>query len=183
MEKPCNLWMVAATSDNSQSDVYYQTKKLYAKKQFICCVSDPPLLVKTTINCLYYSGDGKQARYMGSGWKYLLWQHIAHMYFMDAESPLKVLPKTTYDHISLTPYLVMRVDLEAQILRSTMASVLTHHGGNELSGITKYYDMTDQYFDCMNVRSVSEHSRKDNDKVVPYIDIDDERFTGYLMCF
>ena len=37
-----------------------------------------------------------------------------------------------------------------------MASVLTHQGGNKLSGTAKNYDMTDQ-FDFMNVWSVSEH--------------------------
>ena len=64
---------------------------------------------------------------------------------MDAESPLKVLPKITYDHISLTPYSVIRVDLAAQILNSTMVSVLSHHGGNELSGTSKYWDMIDNF--------------------------------------
>ena len=98
------------------------------------------------------------------------------MYFMDAESPLKLLPNITFDHISLTPYSVMRVDLAAQILSSTMASVLSHHGGNELSGTSKYCDMTDQFFDCMNVQSVSEHIRKHKNKVAPYTNIDDERF-------
>ena len=90
---------------------------------------------------------------------------------MDAESPLKVLPKITYDHISLTPYSVMRVDLAAQILSSTMASVLSHHGGNELSGTSKYCDMIDKFFDCM---SVSEHIRKHKNKVAPYTATDDE---------
>ena len=85
-------------------------------------------------------------------------------------SPL-VLPKITYDHISLAPYSVMWVDLAANILSSTMASVLTHHGGNELSGTC---DMIDQFFDCMNVRSVSEHIRKRKDKVAPYTTINDE---------
>ena len=115
--------------------------------------------------------------------KYLLWQHIARMYFMDAESPLKVLPKITYDHISLTPYSVMRVDLAAQILSSTMASVLSHHGGNELSGTSKYCDMIDKFFDCMNVRSVSEHIRKRKNKVAPYTAMDDERFDWLFNVF
>ena len=115
--------------------------------------------------------------------KYLLWQHIARMYFMDAESPLKVLPKITYDHISLTPYSVMRVDLAAQNLSSTMASVLTHHGGNELSGTSKYCDKIDQFFDYMNVRSVSEHILKCKDKVAPYTDIDDEQFDWLFNVF
>ena len=73
----------------------------------------------------------------------------------------------------------MRVDLVAQILSSAMASVLTHHGGNELSGTLRYCNMTNQFFDCMNVRGVDEHIRKRKDKVAPYTDIDDERF-GWL---
>ena len=196
LEKTCNLWVIAATSDgastnkrfyrmhkdldgNSQLDVCYRTINLHAKNRFIYFVNDPPHLVQTARSCLYHSGDGKQTRYMWNDGKYLLWQHIARMYFMDAESPLKVLPKITYDHISLTPYSFMRVDLVAQILSSAMASVLTHHGGNELSGTSRYCNMTDQFFDCMNVRGVDEHIRKRKDKVAPYTDIDDERF-GWL---
>ena len=67
----------------------------------------------------------------------------------------------------------MRVDLAAQILSSTMASVLSHHGGNELSGTSKYCDMIDKF---LTVRSVSEHIRKRKNKVAPYTAIDDERF-------
>ena len=121
LEKTCNLWVIATTSDgastnrrfyrmhkdldgNSQSDVCYQTINLYGKKRFIYFITDPPHLVNTVRNCLHHSGDGKQTRYMWNDGKYLLWQKIAGMYFMDAESPLKVLPKITYDHISLTPY-------------------------------------------------------------------------------
>ena len=88
---------------------------------------------------------------MWNGGKSLLWQHIARIYFLDAESTWKVLPKIAYDHISLTPYSVMRVDLAAKILSSTMASVLTDHGGKELSGTSKYH----QFFDCMSEWSVS----------------------------
>ena len=49
--------------DNSQSDVFYRTKNLYAKNRFIYFVSDPPHLVKTARNCLCHSGYGKQTRY------------------------------------------------------------------------------------------------------------------------
>ena len=107
--------------------------------------------------------------------KYLLWKHTAGMYCKDAESHLKALSKITYDHIILTPYLVMSVDLAAQILSSTMTSVLNHHGGNELSHTSKYCDIIDQFFDCMNVRIVSEHIRKRKKKVAPYTAVDDER--------
>ena len=81
---------------NSQSDVCYQTINLYGKKRFIYFITDPPHLVNTVRNCLHHSGDGKQTRYMWNDGKYLLWQKIAGMYFMDAESPLKV-PKLQTD--------------------------------------------------------------------------------------
>ena len=115
--------------------------------------------------------------------KYLLWKHTARMYCKDAESHLKALSKITYDHISLISYLVMRLNLAAQILSSTMFSVLTNHGGNELSGTSKYCDMIDQFFDCMNVQSVSEHIRKRKNKVAPYTAIDDERFDWLFNVF
>ena len=54
-----------------------------------------------------------------------------------------------------------------------MASVLSHHGGNELSGTSKYCDMIDKF---LTVRSVSEHIRKRKNKVAPYTAIDHERF-------
>ena len=102
---------------------------------------------------------------------------------MYAESPLKVLPKITYDHIILTPYLVMSVDLAAQILSSTMTSILNHHVENELSHTSKYFDIIDQFFDCMNVRIVSEHIRKRKNKVAPYTAVDDERLNWLLNVF
>ena len=115
--------------------------------------------------------------------KYLLWQHIARMYFMDAESPLKVLPNIKYYHIGLTPYSVMRVYLAAHTLSSTMSSVLTHHGGNELSGTSECCDMIDQFFDCINVRSASKHIWKLKDKEAPYTAKDDERFDWLFNVF
>ena len=115
--------------------------------------------------------------------KYLLWKHIARMYFKDAESHLKALSKITYDHVSLTPYLVMRVDLAAQILSSTMFSVLTNQGGNELSGTSKYCDMIYQFFDCVNIQSVSEYIQKCKNKVGPYTAIVGDRFDWLFNIF
>ena len=64
-----------------------------------------------------------------------------------------------------------------------MGSVLSHHGENELLGTSKYCDMIDTFFDCMNVRSVSEHIRKRKNKVAPYTAIDDERFDWLFNVF
>ena len=115
--------------------------------------------------------------------KYLLWKHTAGMYCKDAESHLKALSKITYDHISLLPYLVMRVNLAAQILSSTMFSVLTNHGGNKLSGTSKYCDMIDQFFDCVNIQSVSEYIQRCKNKVAPYTAIVGNRFDQLFNMF
>ena len=43
--------------------------------------------------------------------------------------------------------------------------------------------MIDNFFDCMNVRSVSKHIRKHKNKVAPYTAIDDEQFNWLFHVF
>ena len=57
-----------------------------------------------------------------------MWTHIAQMFYNDADNGLKLLPKITSDHINLTPYSVMRVNLAAQVLSASMAAVLKRFG-------------------------------------------------------
>ena len=47
---------------------------------------------------------------------FLLWSHIAHLYYEDLEGGLKVINKLTSDHMNLISYAVMRVNLAAQAL-------------------------------------------------------------------
>ena len=49
-------------------------------------------------------------------WKsgfFILWSHISQIYNEQLHSGLKFVPKLTCDHINLTPYSVMRVNLAA----------------------------------------------------------------------
>ena len=46
--------------------------------------------------------------------KYILWQHIAQLFYEDTDNGLKLLPKLSQDHIKLNSYSVMRVNLAAQ---------------------------------------------------------------------
>ena len=64
---------------------------------------------------------------------------------MDIENGLKVIPKISYDHIKLTPYSVMRVNLAAQVLSSTMFTVLSHYGHDEVAGTSKFYELFDMF--------------------------------------
>ena len=98
LEKTCKLWVIATTSDgaspnrkfyrmhkeldgDSLADVCFRTINIYAKHRFIYFISDPPHLLKTARNCLYHSGNGRQTRYMWNNEKYLLWQHISHVFY------------------------------------------------------------------------------------------------------
>ena len=63
---------------------------------------------------------------------FIILQHIIQLYNDDLENGLKLLPRITSDHIRLTSYSVMRVNLAAQILSSTVLqsfriSVLQDH--------------------------------------------------------
>ena len=52
-------------------------------------------------------------RYMWKSVFFILWSHISQIYNEQLHSGLKFVPKLTCDHINLTPYSVMRVNLAA----------------------------------------------------------------------
>jgi len=107
---------------------------------------------------------------------YVLWQHIVQLFYQDVENGLKLMPRLTYDHIKLNSYSTMRVSLAAQVLSSTVAAVLKSFGPPDATAISKLCEMVDSYFDCLNVRSTTEHQRKRKPFIVPYRSVDDPRF-------
>lgn len=193
LESTCNLWVVAATSDgaspnrsfyrmhtaldgNAGKEVCYGTINLYAPHRFIYFFSDTPHLLKTTRNCLYHSGSGTCTRYMWNDGHYLLWQHIAQLFYQDVENGLKLLPRLTFDHIKLSSYSTMRVNLAAQVLSASVAAVLKAFSPPETAGTAKLCEMVDSFFDCLNVRSTQEHQKKRKPFLAPYISTTDKRF-------
>ena len=193
LETSCNLWVIATTCDgaspnrrffrlhkpldgDADEDVCYRTVNLYAPHRFVYFFSDAPHLVKTTRNCLLHSGSGTCTRYMWNDGLFILWQHIAQMFYQDIDNGLKLLPKLTYDHINLNSYSVMRVSLAAQVLSASVAAVLKSFGPAEAATTAKFCEMVDSFFDCMNVRSTTEHERKRKPFLAPYTSVEDERF-------
>ena len=187
LEVNCNLWVIAATSDGASpnrqfyrkhkamdggtdKDVCYRTVNLYARQRYIYFFSDAPHLVKTARNCLLHSGSDKCTRYMWNEGFFVLWQHVAQMYYQDVENCLKLLLRLTFDHINLHAYSKMRVNLAAQV-----AAVLRSFGPPEAEGTAKYCEMVDGFFDCLNVRSTTEHQRKKKPFLAPYRDSQDGR--------
>ena len=191
LEHTCNLWVIGATSDgatpnrrfyrmhrnmdgNAGKSVTYRSINIWAEHRFIYFFSDAPHLIKTARNCLYHS-KANCTRYMWND-KHILWEHLAQIFYADAANNLKLLPRITYDHIKLSPYSVMRVDLAAQVLSASMAAIIRQYGGPELTATAKYCEMVDKFFDCLNVRSTAEHIRKRKPFLAPYTDMNDQRF-------
>ena len=171
----CNL-RHSDLDGNADSDVCYQTVNLFAPHQFIYFLSDMPHLVKTTRNCLKSSGLGSCTRYMWNDGKDVLWQHITALYYEDVDNGLKLLPRLTYEHINLNAYSVMRVNLAAQVLSASVANVLKAFGPPEASATAKLCEMVDGFFDCLNVRSKTEHVMKRKPFLAPYTSPDDRRY-------
>ncbi|KXJ07724.1 DNA transposase THAP9 [Exaiptasia diaphana] len=198
LELSCNLWVIATTDGASPNrrffrmhkaldggaggDECYRTINIYAPTRYIYFFADVPHLIKTTRNCLRSSGSGKCTRYMWNDGLYVLWEHIASMFYQDVENSLKLLPRLTFEHINLTAYSVMRVNLAAQVLSASVANVLKAFGPPEAAATAKLCEMVDKVFDCLNVRSTKEHQRKRKPFLAPYTSVNDQRFE-FLMKF
>ena len=160
------------------SDVIYRTRNIYSiEHRYIYFFADVPHLIKTARNCLSNSGAGRSTRYMWNDGFHLLWSHIAAIYNEQLESDLKFVPKLTNDHIHLTSYSVMRVNLAAQVLSDTVGKVLSEFGPPEAAGTARFCLMMDKFLDCLNVRNTVEHELKRKPFLKPYTDCSDERFS------
>ena len=176
LELSLNLWVCAAVNDSAspnrkffrlhsklavdlKCDVVYKTPNLFAMSRFIYFFADSPHLMKTARNCLYNSGSGSCSRYMWNDGKYLLFKHIADLFYSDQEFALHSLPKLTMDHIVLTSYSKMKVKLATQVLSWSVAISLEESGNEEVLGTAKFCMMMNDFFDCTNVRAPTEHVR------------------------
>ena len=193
LELALNLWVCAAVNDGASPnrkffrlhsslsvancDVVYKTPNLFAMSRSIYFFADSPHLMKTARNCLYNSGSGSCSRYMWNNGKYLLFKHIADLFYSDQEFCLHTLPKLTMDHIVLTSYSKMKVKLATQVLSRSMAIALQESVSEEVLGTARFCMMMNDFFDCTNVRSRTEHVRKRNQFIKPYTTQDDERLT------
>lgn len=190
-----NLKVIAATADGASpnrrffrmhknlggdsefQNVVYCAKNIHTtENRYIYFFADVPHLIKTARNCLSNSGAGRATRFMWNSGFFLLWTHISEFYHDQQNAQLKFITKLTSDHINLTPYSVMRVNLAAQVLSETMGNVLLNFGPQEAEGTAKFCLMMDKFFDCLNVRNKKEHETKKKPFLKPYTSVDDERF-------
>jgi hypothetical protein len=100
--------------------------------------------------------------------KYVLFRHIVDLFHSDQEFALHTLPKLTLEHIVLTAYSKMKVKLAVQVLSKSVAIGLRESGDEDVSGTAESCDMMNGFFDCTNVRSLTENTRKKNPFIMPY---------------
>eukprot|EP00794_Sanderia_malayensis_P001247 gene1247-1380_t len=112
--------------------------------------------------CLLDSEDdgvfrsGKNSRGMWNNGLHQLWGHISDMYYKDLENGLNLLPKLKIDHIQLDSFFRMRMNLAAQVFIQTMANIINTFGPTDAVENATFCKMLDQFFDCVNVRSLHE---------------------------
>ena len=194
LELACNLWVCATVSDgaspnrrfyelhaeiagNSSEGIVHATVNLFCPSRKKIFFSDAPHLVKTTRNCLFNSGSGKRTRNLWNNGKYLPWEHIAKLYFFDLDHGLHQLPKLTMDHIDLKSFSKMKVHLAVQVMSKTVSLALKRYfTEGEADETAKLCEMTNDFFNCLNVRSFHEHKRKRNALLAPYRSSTDVRF-------
>ena len=90
-------------------DVVYKVPNLFSVRQFIYFFADSCHLIKTARNRLFNSGLGSRSRLMWNNGSYLMFRHIADLFYSDQEFALHTLPKLSLDHIVLTSYSKMKV--------------------------------------------------------------------------
>jgi hypothetical protein len=62
----------------------------------------------------------------------------------------------------------MKVKLAVQVLSRSVGIGLRESGDEDVSGAAELCDMMNGFFDCTNVRSLTEHTRKKNPFIMPY---------------
>ena len=132
-----SLTLYSQLAKDLKCDVVYKTPNVFATSRFIYFFEDSPHLMKTARNFLYNSGYGSRSRNMWNNGHYLIFRHIADLFYSDQEYALHTLPKLTMDHIVLTSHTVMLV--------------LQESGDEKVLVIARFCGMMNDFFDCTNV--------------------------------
>ncbi|CAB3982872.1 Transposable element P transposase [Paramuricea clavata] len=171
--RPTNFQLVR----DLNCDVVHKVPNLIAVQRFIFFFADSCHLIKTARNCLYNSGSGSCSRLMWNNGNYLMFKHIADLFYSYQEFALHTLPKLSLDHIVLTSYSKMKVKLATQVLSKSVAIALEESENDEVLGTAKFCWMINDFFDCTNVRSLTKHEKKETHSSNHTTYQDDERFS------
>ena len=161
---------------STQGSIIYKAENVFSKEQNrpIFLFSDPPHLIKTIRNNLANSGHGKKRLLWNND--EMTWDHLISLYEADRVSEVRKLPKIKNEHVYLTPYSRMRVNLAAQVMSETVGKVMLAYAAPKAKETAKLILLVDKFFDCCNTRSLNEGVQKRKPFLKPYTSVDDERF-------
>ena len=85
------------------------------------------------------------------------------------------------EHINLTRYSTMNFQYAVQVLSRSVGEILKQYYPNqEMESTAQLCLMMDSFFDCLNVRSFTEHKTSRKPNVAPYKNCDDPRFNWLI---
>ncbi|XP_070562112.1 uncharacterized protein [Ptychodera flava] len=192
LELSCGLKVLVSTSDGAswnrkfyrmhrvqgapKDTLVYKCKNPHSlDRRSVYFISDVPHLVKTTRNCWANSEAHRKSRSLWNG-SPILWRHLTQLVVADQARDIHLLHKLGYEHINLSSFSIMRVNLAAQVVLSeSVANAIDVFGPEEAKETANFVRHMDKFFDCLNVRSTEEHIKKRKPNLAPYENIDDPR--------
>lgn len=156
-------------------DCSYMTRNPYVSDRDIYFICDPPHLLKTARNCFSNSFAHTQSRAMWFN-QFISWKHVVQL-FEDhcVKSEFKICPKLTKDHVYLTAFSRMKVNLAAQVLSNTVANALEQLYGESCTSTVTFIRMLNKWFDIVNVKNLNEGRHERNPNLAPFTDLNDPR--------
>ncbi|XP_046579981.1 uncharacterized protein LOC124287470 [Haliotis rubra] len=161
--------------ENSQLLTYFTWNTYATPRRKLFFISDVPHLMKTTRNCFANSSSHKLSRKLWKDGKNISWMHIVNLFEDYCETNLY---RLTRAHVDLTAFSQMKVNLD--VLGKTFADALEELYGDQVIETVKFIRHMNKFFDCLNVRSLSEGRKTRNRDRDIYCEADDDRLT-YLM--
>ena len=72
----------------------------------------------------------------------------------------------------------------SKVFSETIANALEYYGNSASSETQKFVHLMDKFFDCLNVRNLTEYIKKRKPNLEPYTDASDPRFkVSFHYCF
>ena len=155
--------------------VHHAENAFSDESRAIYFISDPPHLMKTTRNNFSNSFAHSKTKKLWKNGEHISWQHIVELYEKHCTGLYRLCPKLSKEHINLTSYSYMKVNLAVQILSETVANALELTSRNTTVETVKFIRHMDKFFDIMNTRNFKESVKKKNENVKPFTSPDDPR--------
>lgn len=131
--------------------------------------------------------------YIKNDGRYILWDHLTDLYYRDKgkATGVSIVPKLKYEHIHLTSFAKMRVDLAVQVsisktqtpsllynkkvLSESVSKALVVTGGLEAKETAAFTMLFDKFFDILNVTNFTNGTRKRKPFQHPFRHSEDKR--------